>query len=443
MSTVNFQQEPRWIRWGHKRKPNVVVLKIYDLFDILGDFKPMFRVFFQWIGRTAMATWEWLGRSIMILVNLVLMCGIIYLSVHHSYQLCVWVGYSGIDAWVAVGVFETIFVYCSQVIQNSFKRGKKQGVMPWIGFLAGFAFVVTSNYMGMADYRLAKIIGISLPCLLLIMKGVLAYQFRQARKEVQTKKENPIKKKKTHWWDRLLFWRKPITNEEATSTTNATGEKITTSGSGEFTTSGENEKSPVPTGDIAHKITSKETTTSQPITSNDFTSEQTTSSPTSKKVTSSTTTTSKKNTGRKTTSKKNTSAGGTVVSIKDKDKEIARIVEIAKAIIKKEGDCGRPRLVKEANCKENHARRALKIIEELKEKGLLEIGPSPAGENKSPASPGKKGEAKSPAESPVAGSETKSPEKQSAPTGEMESLLSTGDNTSPAVEITSEKKIHQ
>jgi hypothetical protein len=199
MTTSDLQQE-RWVRWGHKRKPNKVVLKLYSFFDLIGDFVPMYRTLFTWIGRTAMATWKRIGQSIMILVNLLLMAGIIYLSVHHSYKLCVRVGYYGIDAWVAVGVFETLFVYCSQVIQNAYKNGKKQGVMPWLGFLAGFAFVVTSNYTGMADTKLAKTIGVSMPCLLLIMKGVLAYQFRQSRKEA------PIKKK-VGWLNRLAFWR--------------------------------------------------------------------------------------------------------------------------------------------------------------------------------------------------------------------------------------------
>jgi hypothetical protein len=201
MTTVDLQQEPRWVRWGHKRKPNKVVLKLYSFFDLIGDFVPMYRTLFTWIGRTAMATWKRIGQSIMILVNLLLMAGIIYLSVHHSYKLCVRVGYYGIDAWVAVGVFETLFVYCSQVIQSAFKSGKKQGFMPWLGFLAGFAFVVTSNYTGMADTKLAKTIGVSMPCLLLIMKGVLAYQFRQSRKEA------PIKKKKVGWLNRLAFLR--------------------------------------------------------------------------------------------------------------------------------------------------------------------------------------------------------------------------------------------
>jgi hypothetical protein len=431
MSTVDVQE--RWVRWGHKRKPNEIVLKLYSGFDWFGDFIPMFRVFFHWIGRTAMATWERLGQSIMILVNLALMGGIIYLSVHHSYRLCVWVGYSGIDAWVAVGVFETIFVYCSQVIQNSFKRGKKQGVMPWIGFLAGFAFVVTSNYMGMADHRLAKIIGISLPCLLLIMKGVLAYQFRQARKEVQTKNENLIKKKKTRWWHRLFFWRKK--DNEVLENTSTTSKKIASDPTGEKTPAqnitSSPEKSPVEiTTSASGDITSNQiTTTSGDITSNQITT-------TSGKITSDkkspakNVTSSKK---RNTTSKKKTS--GKVVDItKKSDEKVMELALIALQIKNDEGECGRPRLIKHTGCTDHYAKKAIKLMEELEEKDVTPEELSPTGEitsdKKSPAT----GEKTPPADNLA--SEEESP----APANDESPAPATGEKTPPADNLTSEEE---
>ncbi|MFC7443507.1 hypothetical protein [Laceyella putida] len=201
MTTVNSYQEiPSWVRRGHDRQPNRVVCGLYELFDLIEDFGPMFASFFRWIGRTAMGTWDFLVNTSMITVNIAMLAGIIYLSVGHSYRLCLYAGFSGIGAWVAVGVWEAAFIYCSQVIQNSFKKGKKQSVWAWTGFLMGFAFVVVSNYMGMAENRIGKTIGVSTPFLLLVMKGVLAYQFKKEEKT----------KERVGWFSRLFFWRKKL-----------------------------------------------------------------------------------------------------------------------------------------------------------------------------------------------------------------------------------------
>ncbi|TCW41601.1 hypothetical protein EDC32_1011267 [Laceyella sacchari] len=443
MTTADLQQE-RWVRWGHKRKPNKVVLKLYSFFDLIGDFVPMYRTLFTWIGRTAMATWKRIGQSIMILVNLLLMAGIIYLSVHHSYKLCVRVGYYGIDAWVAVGVFELLFVYCSQVIQSAYKNGKKQGVMPWLGFLAGFAFVVTSNYTGMADTKLAKAIGVSMPCLLLVMKGVLAYQFK---KEDRRAKKEDRRGKKVPWWDRLCFWReKDVTSSsepsgENQSPTPASAGGISTSQSVTSSNEMPGEKTPIPPEETtSHQIASNKnssvkiatSTTSDKVTSGNITSTATSK----KKITSKGSSTTGK---KKTTSRKNTNASEKVVSMKDRDAEIARIIEVAKKIVRTEGraNCGRGRLMKEADCRENHAKCALEKIDQLIKEGLLEDGLSPAGENKSPASPEQAGENKSP--TPAPGGEEISPvdEKSPAPATGEKIPPATSDEISPVDDVKS------
>jgi hypothetical protein len=203
MTTANsftYEEIPSWVRRGHTRQPNKLVCGLYELFDLIEDFGPMFAAFFKWIGRTAMGTWDFLVNTSMITVNIAMLAGIIYLSVGHSYRLCLYAGFSGIGAWVAVGVWEAAFIYCSQVIQSAFKKEKKQSVWAWTGFLMGFAFVVVSNYMGMAENRIGKTIGVSTPFLLLVMKGVLAYQFK--------KEEKP--KKRVSWFSRLFFWRKKL-----------------------------------------------------------------------------------------------------------------------------------------------------------------------------------------------------------------------------------------
>jgi hypothetical protein len=97
---------------------------------------------------------------------------------------------SGTAALVFVAVWETVFIYCSVLIDLDHYRGKRSGWAPWIGFLMGFSFVVVSNYMGMANNQLGKAIGLATPVLLLVMKRVLAYQFQ--------------KEKKTSWFGRIV-----------------------------------------------------------------------------------------------------------------------------------------------------------------------------------------------------------------------------------------------
>ncbi|MBH8609375.1 hypothetical protein [Thermoactinomyces sp. CICC 10521] len=183
ISNVIHQTEiPSWVRRGHTRKPNFVVRFLYWLFDWFGDFGPMLRSFGRGIGKTARGTWGFLVRAVLITINILLMAGIIYVSAGHSYEMLIYGGMSGTAALVFVAVWETAFIYCSILIDLDHYKGKKSGWAPWVTFLMGFAFVVISNYLGMADNIIGRAIGISTPILLLMMKKVLAYQF-QAKKE--------------------------------------------------------------------------------------------------------------------------------------------------------------------------------------------------------------------------------------------------------------------
>jgi hypothetical protein len=199
---------PGWVRRGHTRKPNGLVRFLYWIFDWLGDFGPMFRTLGRGIGATAKGTWGFLVRAVLITINILLMAGIIYVSVGHSYNMLVLAGMSGTAAIVFVGVWETVFIYCSILIDLDHYRGKKSGPAPWIGFLMGFAFVIVSNYMGMANNIIGKTIGISTPILLLVMKKVLQYQFQ--------KKDKSIEKNKS-WLSKLfdlIMLRKPDTQAD-------------------------------------------------------------------------------------------------------------------------------------------------------------------------------------------------------------------------------------
>lgn len=161
----------------HKRRPNAVVRGLYACFRWLGDFGPMFAELFRFI-----------GRSILVTVNMVILVGIIIISFSHSLELLRYAGlHSGLE-WVGVVVWELAFIFSSMVLSRDFKQGNwRSGWAPWTGFLMGLAFVMVSNYTGMADNPTGRILGVATPLLLLVFKGVLAHQVK--RRETPTREE--------------------------------------------------------------------------------------------------------------------------------------------------------------------------------------------------------------------------------------------------------------
>jgi hypothetical protein len=202
------KQEERWLRWGHTRKPNGLVLAIYALLDWFGDFAPMFKALSRGVGKGAKSSWGLLVEGTMTTINVLLVIGIIYVSVGHSYNMLLYAGASGNEALVMVAVFETVFVYCSVVIDYSNKKGIRNP-WAWVGFIIGFFFVEISNFMGMANNWIGNAVGITLPILLLVMKKVLEWQYKKQPKK--QKKERQKRQKKFSW----CFWRS--NNEKSNS----------------------------------------------------------------------------------------------------------------------------------------------------------------------------------------------------------------------------------
>lgn len=136
------QEVPSWMRKGHTQKPNPVVRAIYVVFDFFADFGPMVSWIFRLIKKTVVDTWGLLVRFFLATVNIAILGGILYVSVGHSHDMLIQATMSGIAAWVFVGVWETVFVYCSIVIDRTYQRGKKVGGWVWTGFFMGWIFVV-------------------------------------------------------------------------------------------------------------------------------------------------------------------------------------------------------------------------------------------------------------------------------------------------------------
>ncbi|MBD1373891.1 hypothetical protein IC620_16220, partial [Hazenella sp. IB182357] len=123
-----------------ERKPNFIVRGLYKFSDFILDFAPIFSAIFSFLGRFSL-----------VLVNLIILAGTIIFSASHSLQLLRLAGATDGLEWVAMVVWELIFIFSSIILANDFRKGNwKSGWAPWLGFLMGFLFVEVSNVMGMA-----------------------------------------------------------------------------------------------------------------------------------------------------------------------------------------------------------------------------------------------------------------------------------------------------
>ncbi|MBD1373834.1 hypothetical protein IC620_15930 [Hazenella sp. IB182357] len=153
------------------RQPNIIVRSIYIILRFFGDFRPLISGLLSFLGRSSLA-----------IVNLIILSGTIIFSASHSLELLRKAGASNGMEWVAMTVWELVFIFSSIILANDFRKGNwKSGWATWAGFLLGFAFVEVSNVTGMANNLFGLSIGISTPILLLISKGLLAHQFKQKK----------------------------------------------------------------------------------------------------------------------------------------------------------------------------------------------------------------------------------------------------------------------
>lgn len=171
----SHQEETSWSRRGHTRKPNMIVRGLYWVFDKLGDFTPMFR-----------SLWGFVGKSSLVFVSFILLAGTIAMSAAHSLALLRYAGFKYGLEWVGVLVWETLFIFSFYVLERDYRKHGKSGWAPWAGFSLGLAFVEASNLIALWENIVGRIIGGVTPVLLLVNKGILAHLFR---------KEEPIEKK--------------------------------------------------------------------------------------------------------------------------------------------------------------------------------------------------------------------------------------------------------
>lgn len=106
---------------------------------------------------------------------LVTLCAV-YLSIHHTHDLYMSVGFSSKQAWVAVIMSETMFIMGGLNVAVARFRNYKPGVPAYIGFLQGLLLVGWSNIASTAKYGIAGwLLGGSIVSAVLVMEAIMTY----------------------------------------------------------------------------------------------------------------------------------------------------------------------------------------------------------------------------------------------------------------------------
>lgn len=176
---------PSWLRRGHERKPNFIVRSIYWCADWLGDFKHLINA----VRRGAGHVGSFFGFSTLLMITILITIFIALTSAIHSFDLLKWIGFKDWTAYPILFVVEAIFLIGSIQMDLAMKHGAplfsrytkwKLPLLPSppvCGFAVGLTFVLFSNVMSLSNNIGGKVFGVATPALLIIAKGMLAWQY--------------------------------------------------------------------------------------------------------------------------------------------------------------------------------------------------------------------------------------------------------------------------
>ncbi|PRZ12658.1 hypothetical protein CLV36_11255 [Laceyella sediminis] len=137
---------------------------------------------------------------------LVLVCAV-YISVNHTHDLFMGVGYTSRQAWVATIMSETMFIVGGINLAAARLRGYKPGTPAYLGFIQGVALVGWSNIAATYKYGIdGWLLGSSIVSAVLIMEAIMTNATKKAdenaEQEPEEKAENDQPKKPTARPDR-------------------------------------------------------------------------------------------------------------------------------------------------------------------------------------------------------------------------------------------------
>ncbi|MRG29083.1 hypothetical protein [Laceyella tengchongensis] len=120
----------------------------------------------------------------------VLGCGV-YLSLNHSHDLFMGVGYTSKQAWVATAMSEVMFIVGGINLAASRLRGYKPSIPAYLGFWQGLGLVGWSNIAATFEYGLAGwLLGGSIVTTVLIMESVMMAETKKKQKTEEKTEEH-------------------------------------------------------------------------------------------------------------------------------------------------------------------------------------------------------------------------------------------------------------
>lgn len=125
-----------------------------------------------------------------------------WLSLHHTHDLFVGVGYTSRQAWVATIMSETMFIVGGINLAAARLRGYKPGTPAYLGFIQGVALVGWSNIAATYKYGIdGWLLGSSIVSAVLIMEAIMTNATKKAdenaEQEPEKKAENDQPKNPT------------------------------------------------------------------------------------------------------------------------------------------------------------------------------------------------------------------------------------------------------
>lgn len=166
-----------WERRGHTRKPNAIVRGIYGCLDWIGDF-----------GYLTKSMKQGTGHFLIVTVSTLITLSILIASTIHSIELLERAGlHSGLQ-YIMLLPFEVLFLASSSALNKAISQKNYFPLWPWAGFIVSLVFIWRSNVIGLADNIDGQVLAWLTPFLLLISKGLLAWNIKN-RKAEPTKQE--------------------------------------------------------------------------------------------------------------------------------------------------------------------------------------------------------------------------------------------------------------
>lgn len=170
-STIPYPNYP-----NHRRIPNPVVRGLYKIGYFFADFGPLFINLFNVVYLNLRRLFAFFVGLLIEISTVIVLLATITFSIFHSIELLQRAGATGGQEYVGVAIFEVVFISSTALMTKALMDRRWPDWFSITGFIAGIIFVEASNISGMADNWTGWIIGGSIPIMLVISEGVLAYR---------------------------------------------------------------------------------------------------------------------------------------------------------------------------------------------------------------------------------------------------------------------------